>query len=47
MRKIEEKELSQIEGGGFSWGVAAVIGAAITFIIGVIEGYTNPKACNN
>ena len=46
MRSIEENELKQVEGGGFSWGVAAGIVAAITFVIGIVDGYVNPTACN-
>ena len=46
MKKIDEKELEQIHGGGFSWGIAAGIVAGITFIIGVIDGYANPNKCN-
>jgi len=47
MKLVEDKELEQITGGGFSWGIAAGIVAGITFIIGVIEGYVNPIKCNN
>jgi len=46
MEKINDKELEQIN-GGFSWSVAAVVGAAVTFVIGVIAGYFNPIKCNN
>jgi len=47
MKKVNDEELKKVEGGGFSWGIAAGIIAAVTFIIGVIEGYTNPSKCNN
>ena len=47
MKKIEEKELSQIEGGGFNWAICAGIVAGITIIIGVIDGFVNPQKCNN
>jgi len=47
MKKINDNELEQINGGGFSWGIAAGVVAAITFIVGIIEGYTNPIKCNN
>lgn len=46
MRKVEEHELEQIN-GGFSWGVAAGIVAGVVFIIGIIDGYVNPQKCNN
>lgn len=47
MKKVEDNELKNIQGGGFSWGIAAGIVAGITFIIGVIDGYVNPVKCNN
>lgn len=47
MNKVEEKDLEKIDGGGLSWGIVAGIVAGVTFIIGLIEGYTNPSACNN
>lgn len=46
MNKLENKELKNIYGGGFSWGLAAIFGAGITFLIGVIDGYIRPLACN-
>lgn len=46
MKKVCDKDLEQIN-GGFSWSVTAVVGAAVTFIIGVIAGYFNPIKCNN
>lgn len=45
MKRIEEQELKQIYGGGFSFGIAGLIGAGITFLIGVIDGYIRPLAC--
>lgn len=45
MRKIKEKDLKQVYGGGFSFSFAAIIGAGITFLIGVIDGYIRPLAC--
>ena len=48
MRKINDCELNEVHGGGgLSLGIVAGIIAGITFIIGVIDGYTNPKKCNN
>jgi len=47
MKTINEKELEQVQGGGVSWGLFAGIAAAITFIVGIIDGYTNPTKCNN
>ena len=47
MKKVDDLELEKIQGGGFSWGIAAGIVAAITFIVGVIDGFTNPVKCRN
>lgn len=46
MKKIDKQELKTIYGGGFNFSIAAIIGAGITFIIGVIDGYIRPLACN-
>lgn len=47
MNRLEEKELEQVQAGGVSWGLFAGIAAAITFVVGIIDGYTNPTKCNN
>lgn len=41
---LSKNELLNIK-GGFSWTVAALITAGITFIIGVIDGYLRPNKC--
>lgn len=46
MNKINDNELKTIQGGGFSWGIAVGIVAAVTFIVGVVDGYINPIKCN-
>ena len=45
--ELSKQELSCVNGGGISWGIIAGIGAAITYLIGVISGYTNPSRCSN
>lgn len=44
MNKLNNNELKQINGGGA--GVYVAIGGIIIFIIGVIDGYVRPLACN-
>ena len=44
MNKLDLREMEEINGGR-GWGIAAFIGGLITFIIGVLDGYTNPSAC--
>ena len=46
MKKLDKKELKNVYGGGFNFGIAALIGAGITFVIGIIDGYIRPLACN-
>ena len=45
MLEVKENELSKITGGGFSFGIAIGIGSLVVFVIGLIEGYTNPIKC--
>lgn len=44
--KLTKNELLQITGGGVDLGVISAIGAALTFIIGIIDGYLRPIKCN-
>ena len=46
MKKIEDKELYEINGGGINWGIIAALGAFASFAVGFIDGYINPKKCN-
>lgn len=43
---LNENELNNIHGGGFSYGIAMFIGGLITFVIGMIDGYVRPLKCN-
>ena len=44
--KLTKEEMYQID-GGVSWTLISAIGAAITYIIGIISGYTNTSHCHN
>lgn len=46
MKKIDNKQLKEIKGGGINWGLMAGISAVGSFLIGVIDGLINPKKCN-
>lgn len=46
MIELTHKELMDIEGGSISFGIGLLVGAAIVFIIGVIDGYVRPLKCN-
>lgn len=43
---LQDKELMAISGGGFKYGLAALIGGIVTFLIGVVDGYLRPLSCN-
>lgn len=43
--ELTQKEMQEINGG--SWYVIAGIGAAIVYLIGILNGITNPTRCNN
>lgn len=43
--KMNELELKNIKGGGFSFGTGLLIGGFLTFLIGIIDGYIRPLAC--
>lgn len=44
MKVVNEEELKSIN-GGFNTTLAVVLGVVATFIIGIINGYTNPEKC--
>ena len=44
--KLTDNQMYKIK-GGVAWYVVAGIGAAISYIIGLFSGYTNPNKCNN
>lgn len=44
--KLNREELLKVKGGdGSTIGIVAGIGAAIAFLIGVFDGFFNPKRC--
>lgn len=46
MEKLNSEELLNVNGGAIRWGVIAGIAAAVTFIIGIIDGFVRPLRCN-
>jgi len=44
--ELTKEELIKIN-GGVNWYLIGGIGSVITYIIGIISGYTNPSSCNN
>jgi len=48
MLELTQEEMLKVDGGfKISMGVIAGIGAAIVFVIGLIDGYINPNKCSN
>jgi lactobin A/cerein 7B family class IIb bacteriocin len=45
MKRLNEIELKNIEGGGISFGLVLGLGALITFVMGFIDGWTRPLPC--
>ena len=45
MKKLNEKELTQVKGGIGFWGAAGII-AAVIFVVGVLDGIARPLKCN-
>lgn len=47
MKNLNNEEMLVVKGGGFSsklvWGI---IGGAVVFLIGIIDGIVSPKKCN-
>lgn len=47
MRRLNSEELTNVVGGGLlSKTVWGIIGGAVVFIIGVVDGIISPKKCN-
>jgi len=47
MNKLNNDEMMNVKGGAFKLGaLVSVIGGAIVFIIGIIDGLINPQKCN-
>lgn len=44
MKELNEKELRKVNGGGFGFGL--LIGAGITLLAGIIDGFVRPLKCN-
>ena len=46
MREINDKEMMKIEGGANPVIVSSIIGVVVTFVVGLLHGFSNPKICN-
>lgn len=46
MKKMNDKELMEVDGGAVNIGLILGIGAGVTFLIGLIDGIVRPLKCN-
>ena len=46
LQKISIQDLKKITGGGMSFGIGALIGAGVVFLIGLLDGFVRPLKCN-
>lgn len=47
MQILKKEEMLTIQGGGISPWVIFGIGTLLSFLAGVIDGFTRPLSCNN
>lgn len=47
MRKLENEEMLNVDGGANGILITSIVTAVITFLVGAFYGYSNPKSCNN
>lgn len=46
MKKLDEKQMKQIKAGGLSAAaIWAIVAAGLSFLGGVLDGYTRPFKC--
>ena len=45
MKRLKNEDLKNINGGGFSIGLAIAISAIVSFVSGIISGIANPEPC--
>ena len=45
MKEITEEKQKKIKGGFSVWAFVGIT-ALVDFLVGVIEGYTNPRICD-
>lgn len=43
---LNSEELINVRGGAAKWVILGAVGAALTFLIGVVDGYFRPLKCN-
>ncbi len=44
---LNNDEMMMITGGGVSKGILGIIGGAIVFLLGILDGFVHPTKCNS
>lgn len=47
MIELNNAEMEQVQGGGVNWTIVAGVGALVSLLAGIVDGYINPLKCNN
>lgn len=47
MKRLSDNELIRTNGGVSGVVIASVVVGVITFVIGILSGYSNPVRCND
>lgn len=47
MLELNNEEMNKISGGGVNWTMIAGVGALVSLLVGIVDGYINPIKCNN
>lgn len=47
MQEIGNCEKIKVTGGAINFGITAMIGAAISFVVGIVDGLINPDKCKS
>ena len=42
---ISKNELKNVKAGAIHWGVVALVGGIVSFVVGILDGITNPYKC--
>lgn len=46
MKKLDKNELMKINGGSSTVLIVSLVAGVITFVTGILSGYSNPQKCN-
>lgn len=46
MKILNNDEMLKINGGGITYKLLGLIGGAVIFLIGLVDGIINPRKCN-